>query len=95
MEHKEGESIGPIADGYLTASGYDGYTYVFGKGKSETTVTAPDVAVPKGTAITIKGTVLDMSPAQPVHHVSPKNQWQHKWSTCTCRCQLMGFGTTK
>jgi hypothetical protein len=55
-----------IADGYLTAANtYDGYMYVFGKGKSETTVTAPDVAVPKGTAITIKGTVLDQSPAQP------------------------------
>ncbi len=39
--------------------------YVFGKGKSETTVTAPDVAVPTGTAMTIKGSVLDMSPAQP------------------------------
>jgi hypothetical protein len=56
---------GAIADGYLTASNsYDGYMYVFGKGESATTVTAPDVAVPKGTAITIKGTVLDMSPAQ-------------------------------
>jgi outer membrane protein assembly factor BamB len=55
-----------IADGYLTATNsYDGHVYVFGKGKSETTVTAPDVAVPKGTAITIKGTVLDLSPAQP------------------------------
>jgi hypothetical protein len=39
--------------------------YVFGKGKSATTVTAPDVSVPLGTAFTIKGTVLDMSPAQP------------------------------
>jgi hypothetical protein len=59
-------SPGAVADGYLTAScNYDGYTYVFGKGKSETTVTAPDVSVPKGTAFTIKGTVLDMSPAQP------------------------------
>jgi len=56
---------GAAADGYLTASNsYDGYMYVFGKGKSATTVTAPDVEVPKGSAITIKGTVLDMSPAQ-------------------------------
>ncbi|UCC58222.1 MAG: PQQ-binding-like beta-propeller repeat protein [Candidatus Bathyarchaeum sp.] len=61
-----GGSVGPIADGYLTFdSRYDGHMYVFGKGKSETTVTAPDAAVPKGTAITIKGSVLDMSPAQP------------------------------
>jgi outer membrane protein assembly factor BamB len=57
---------GAIADGYLTASNsYDGYMYVFGKGMSATTVTAPDVAVPLGTAFTIKGTVLDQSPAQP------------------------------
>jgi len=53
---------GPIADGYLTITSNEGYMYVFGKGESETTVTAPDVAVPKGTALTIKGKVLDMSP---------------------------------
>ena len=59
-------SPGAVADGYLTAScSYDGYMYVFGKGKSATTVTGPDVAVPVGTAMTIKGTVLDMSPGQP------------------------------
>jgi hypothetical protein len=59
-------SPGAVADGYLAAgNGDDGYMYVFGKGKSETTVTAPDAAVPKGNAITIKGTVLDMSPGQP------------------------------
>jgi hypothetical protein len=57
---------GAMADGYLTASNpYDGYMYVFGKGQTTTTVTAPDVAVPLGTALTIKGTVLDMSPGQP------------------------------
>jgi hypothetical protein len=57
---------GAIADGLMTASNnYDGSMYVFGRGKSATTVTAPDVAVPLGTAFTIKGTVLDQSPAQP------------------------------
>ncbi|MGE5637314.1 MAG: PQQ-binding-like beta-propeller repeat protein [Chloroflexota bacterium] len=55
-----------IADGYLVGTNsYDGYKYVFGKGKSVTTVTAPDVTVPLGSAITIKGSVLDQSPAQP------------------------------
>jgi hypothetical protein len=55
-----------VADGYLAASGtYDGTLYVFGKGKTSTAVTAPDVAVAKGTAMVIKGTVLDMSLAQP------------------------------
>ncbi|PVX24925.1 MAG: hypothetical protein CW691_06085, partial [Candidatus Bathyarchaeum sp.] len=54
-----------IADGYLVvSSSADGYTYVIGKGQTETTVTTPDVAVAKGSAMTIKGTVLDMSPAQ-------------------------------
>ncbi len=59
-------SPGAVADGYLTASdSYDGYMYVFGKGKSATTVTAPNTAVPKGTGIVISGSVLDLSPAQP------------------------------
>jgi hypothetical protein len=57
---------GAVADGYLAASNtYDGYEYVFGKGKSVTTVTTPDVVIPKGNGVVIKGTVLDMSPAQP------------------------------
>jgi hypothetical protein len=56
-------SPGPVEDGYLTASSsYDGYTYVFGKGKSKTAVTAPQTAVPKGTEVLIQGTVMDMSP---------------------------------
>jgi hypothetical protein len=55
-----------IADGYMVVSNtWDGYTYCFGMGKTETTVTAPDMAVPSGTAMTISGKVLDMSPAQP------------------------------
>ncbi|MBE3116998.1 PQQ-binding-like beta-propeller repeat protein, partial [Candidatus Bathyarchaeota archaeon] len=49
-----------IADGYLVATNsYDGYKYVFGKGETTTTITAPDVAVQQGTSIVIKGTVLD------------------------------------
>ena len=62
---KHTSDVGPVADGYLTMAASDGYMYVFGKGESETTVTGPDVAVPKGTGIVIKGSVLDMSPAQP------------------------------
>ena len=57
---------GAIADGYLTASdAHTGYMYVFGKGKSATAVTAPDVVVTKGNGVVIRGTVLDLSPAQP------------------------------
>ena len=56
---------GAASDGYLTAgNSYDGYMYVFGKGKSETTVTASPKTVAKGAPVMIEGTVLDMSPAQ-------------------------------
>ncbi len=59
-------SMGAIADGYMAISeSYTGTMYVLGKGKSQTTVTAPDVAVPQGSSVVIKGTVLDLSPAQP------------------------------
>lgn len=54
-----------IADGLLTVlNSYDGQVYTFGKGPSATTVTAPDMAVPVGTGIMIKGTVTDQSPGQ-------------------------------
>ena len=57
---------GAMADGYLTASnGYDGYMYVFGKGKSSTTIEAPLTAVTLGQKVVLKGTVLDQSPGQP------------------------------
>jgi len=59
-------SSGVIADGYMTAGdSYMGYMYVFGKGQSATTVTAPDIVISKGSGVVIKGTVLDTSPAQP------------------------------
>ena len=59
-------SPGPAADGYLIApSSYDGYMYVLGKGKSATTIEAPLTAITLGQKIVLKGTVLDMSPAQP------------------------------
>jgi hypothetical protein len=71
-----------IADGYLIATGWaDGYTYIIGKGKSATTVTAPDTEIPLGQAIVIKGTVMDLSPAQPntpcVSDVSMKTQMDY------------------
>jgi hypothetical protein len=58
-------SPGPMADGYTTAAAQDGHMYVFGKGKSATTVTAPTTSVPKGTTFLIQGTVMDQSPASP------------------------------
>jgi outer membrane protein assembly factor BamB len=57
--------VGAIADGYMAVGGSDGIMYVYGKGKSATTVSTPDIAVAKGTTVVIKGAVLDQSPAQP------------------------------
>jgi outer membrane protein assembly factor BamB len=60
-----GISQGAVADGYLTASSsYTGETIVFGKGKSATTVSAPQTQIPVGQSFMITGTVLDQSPAQ-------------------------------
>jgi hypothetical protein len=57
---------GVVADGYLTATSYyDAKLYVFGKGKTATTVTAPQTEITSGTTAVISGTVLDQSPGQP------------------------------
>jgi hypothetical protein len=59
-------SAGQVCDGYLTASNsYDGYTYVFGKGQSATTLSAPQTQITSGQKAILSGTVLDQSPAQP------------------------------
>jgi hypothetical protein len=53
-----------VADGYLVFLNlYDMQIYCIGKGPSATTVTAPQVAVPKGTSVLITGTVTDQTPA--------------------------------
>ena len=41
---------------------YDQRVYAIGKGPSATTVTAPDTAVPLGSSVVIRGTVMDVSP---------------------------------
>jgi outer membrane protein assembly factor BamB len=43
-------------------SSYDNKVVAIGKGPTATTVTAPDAGVPFGTSVTIKGTVMDISP---------------------------------
>ena len=62
---KHTTDIGPIADGYLSLGGSDGYMYVFGKGKSATTVKASPKTIADGSQVLIEGTVMDLSPAQP------------------------------
>jgi hypothetical protein len=60
------ESPSAISDGYLVAgNSADGNIYVYGKGQSSTTVSAPQTAITSGTSAVISGTVLDQSPAQP------------------------------
>jgi hypothetical protein len=54
---------GAFADGYMAAScSYDGYMYIFGKGRTETTVSGPELTVAQGTSVLIQGKVMDMSP---------------------------------
>jgi len=54
-----------IAYGILLASdSYNGFTYAFGKGETETTVSTSSKVIAKGESILLEGTVLDMSPAQ-------------------------------
>ncbi len=57
--------IPAVADGLLTATNsYDGKIYTFGKGPSEITVSAPQIAIQKGSSVMITGTVTDQSPGQ-------------------------------
>ncbi len=54
------------SDGILLGLGeYDGLLYGLGKGQTSTTVSAPQTAITSGTAVTIVGSVLDQSAAQP------------------------------
>jgi hypothetical protein len=51
-----------IAYGKLVSlNAYDNQLYCFGKGPSDTTVTAPDVGVTTNTPVTLRGTVMDVS----------------------------------
>ena len=55
-----------IAYGTLLAiENPSGYTYAFAKGQTATTVTTQNDVYTKGNTILIKGTVMDLSPAQP------------------------------
>ncbi len=59
----DGGAAGAVADGYLTFDDrYDGYMYVFGKGTSATTISAPQTQITSGTSVILSGKVLDNSP---------------------------------
>jgi outer membrane protein assembly factor BamB len=54
-----------IAYGILLASdSYNGYSYAFGKGNTETAVSISSKVMAPGSTVLLEGTVLDMSPAQ-------------------------------
>jgi hypothetical protein len=54
-----------VADGFIVALNFfDNQIYCFGKGLTETTVTAPEAVQPLGTSILIKGTITDQSPGE-------------------------------
>jgi hypothetical protein len=54
-----------LADGYLVAHNmYDNQIYIIGKGRSATTVSAPDTVQTLGSSILLQGTVTDQSPGQ-------------------------------
>ncbi|MEM2130219.1 MAG: PQQ-binding-like beta-propeller repeat protein [Candidatus Bathyarchaeia archaeon] len=58
--------MGAVADGYLAYTNeYIHYLFVYGKGKSKTTVSAPQTEITLGQKVLLTGTVLDQSPAQP------------------------------
>lgn len=53
---------GAIADGfYAYLNTYDMQIYSVGKGPSAMTVTAPEIGVPHGSSLTIRGTITDIS----------------------------------
>ena len=94
-------TCGPIQDGYMVGNSfYDGYLYVFGKGRSETTVAAPLTAITLGQSAVVTGTVMDKSPGDLGSYqnptartdfpqkspASPKNPCKPTWITCTCKC---------
>jgi hypothetical protein len=59
--HRAGASGGMLW--YLNR--YDACLYMFGKGETATTVSAPTTAVPLGESVVIQGTVTDQSPGAP------------------------------
>ncbi len=53
----------PISCGYLlTINAYDNQLYAYAKGPTKTTINAPQIGVTTATAVTITGTINDISP---------------------------------
>jgi outer membrane protein assembly factor BamB len=59
-------TLNAIAEGRLFATNeFDGCSYAFGKGPTQTSVSVTSPQIGKGDSVGISGSVLDMSPAQP------------------------------
>lgn len=55
--------LGIIGDSIIaTMDTYDNRIYAIGKGPTQVTVSAPDIALPLGSSVVIKGAVMDISP---------------------------------
>ncbi len=73
------EFQGGIADGYLVMTNeYDGNLYVYGKGKSSTSITAPQTGISLGSTIMLTGKVLDQSPGSP-NTPAISDDWMGQW----------------
>jgi len=67
-----GGQCGAISGGYMAFAGTDdGFLYIFGKGPSATTVSAPQTGVTANTPVVISGTVLDQSPGMISPNTAP------------------------
>ena len=68
-----------IADGILTSLNVlDGQVYTLGKGQTETTVSAPQTVISKGTGAVITGAVTDQSPGKP-GIACVADDWVYSW----------------
>jgi outer membrane protein assembly factor BamB len=83
---------GAISDGYLAITNeYDGYMYVYGKGQSSTTVSAPQTAITLGQSVELTGKVLDQSPGSTGTPAYQTMTCGNGWPTCinNSQCLLM------
>jgi outer membrane protein assembly factor BamB len=72
---------GPVvADGYLlTLNGADNRIYSFGKGQTETTVTASPKVSTFGDGVLVEGTVMDQSPGASMNTPAIADEYMSEW----------------
>jgi outer membrane protein assembly factor BamB len=69
-----------IADGYLvTSNSYDNQIYCFGKGQTETQVSASPSVVNSGESVLIQGKIIDLSPAVKDNRAVVPDEYMSDW----------------